>query len=618
MNNLVEHLHQNKILVTQEWLIQCVQYIRSEIQPEESRLILELQKQWLNSDISTPGVMLRSVFPDNVADMASFTFNCTANLQVNYGVDIGNSSYSQLQKIHKLENENTRVSADTSDDTQSQYQPSQGQFVSTWEPKASRMLKLSITDGVQTLEAFEHEQIACLGNKITPGLKIQVHGPLEVKRGKMFLKEGHVIVLGGEVEHLSEKFSQENVLSQRIGKRVDGPLYQFMKGIVSPNNLASHPGSSQQQRQLATFSQQQSNPSSSQRVPGNNLPDNGSRSPNIDIYNDVILGDDEIDWDDDDFPDDDDDFLPLVETASIPSNRRASNDQEGNKRSPLRENFALACNNQTDRENTVSQSNSSYVVKQSKPKSVVRPLDRNGVEVTKKPKLLEEMQPSKSFAAGPKKSIQTSMSSFLSKKISLQEQEYNPPPSTSTALPITDNFVSNFELNDDLLEYSDEDDIPLASAVRPSQEVPNDPFVYLSEIKKELEKNPDRCLDVSVKAVSTTLVNGIKVVKSPSGQQWLICVVINDGSDAIQAEMRGEIIAKELGEAEEYAAAKQGSDKISLNLIKQRISELSQKLAALNSIIKLRLNGRDGVASIVEINELKSYHLAKLRRRKLR
>ena len=59
--------------------------------------------------------------------------------------------------------------------------------------------------------------LACLGNEITPGLKIQCHGPLEIIRGKILLKEGHVKVLGGNVEHLKEKFSQENVLSQRIG-----------------------------------------------------------------------------------------------------------------------------------------------------------------------------------------------------------------------------------------------------------------------------------------------------------------------------------------------------------------------------------------------------------------
>merc|ERR1711922_131686 len=151
-----------------------------------------------------------------------------------------------------------------------------------------------------------------------------------------------------------------------------------------------------------------------------------------------------------------------------------------------------------------------------------------------------------------------------------------------------------------------------------TQEVNNAPFVYLSEIKRELEKNVDRYLEVSVKAVSTSLVNGIKVVKSNTGQQWLICVVINDGSGAIQAEMRGEIISNVLGEADEYAAAKQNGNQLVLSVIKQRISQLSKNLAALNGIIKLRLNGRDGVASVVEINELNTQNLAKSRRRKQR
>lgn len=583
MENLLEHLHNSKILVTQEWLLQCVQYVRNELQLEESRLILEVQKQWLNSDISTPGIIQRSVFPENVADMAVYNFTCIANFQVNYAVDIGNSSYSQLQKIYKLENENTRVSADTSDETQSQYQPSQGQFVSSWEPKASRMLKLSITDGIQTLEAFEHEKIACLGNEITPGLKIMVHGPLEIKHGKILLKEGHVKILGGNVEHLKEKFSQENVLSQRIGKRVDGPLYPFMKGNTAANK-----------------------PTKKDSVPPpiSSQPQHLSRSM-MRTYNDAAFGEDEIDWDDDDFPEDDD-FLSLVEAASMPSNRHATDSQEGNKntqpRSPFRENLALPCSDQTNRQNDATHSNYSvFLDNQSKPKSIVRPLDRNGVEVNKR---------QKPFAAGAKRSVQTSMS----KNLSLKACYF--PPSNSNASPSVDN--SNSEFNDHLFEDCDDDDKPLVAALRSTQEVNNEPFVYLSEIKRELEKNVDRYLEVSVKAVSTSLVNGIKVVKSNTGQQWLICVVINDGSGAIQAEMRGEIISNVLGEADEYAAAKQNGNQSVLSVIKQRISQLSKNLAALNGIIKLRLNGRDGVASVVEINELSTQNLAKLRRRKRR
>ena len=52
--------------------------------------------------------------------------------------------------------------------------------------------------------------------------------------------------------------------------------------------------------------------------------------------------------------------------------------------------------------------------------------------------------------------------------------------------------------------------------------------------------------------------------------------------------MRGEIISNVLGEADEYAAAKQNGNQSVLSVIKQRISQLSKNLAALNGIIKLR------------------------------
>jgi hypothetical protein len=45
-------------------------------------------------------------------------------------------------------------------------------FLLQWEPKASRMLKLQLTDGVQIVEAMEHKPIPGLRTTTPPGTKV--------------------------------------------------------------------------------------------------------------------------------------------------------------------------------------------------------------------------------------------------------------------------------------------------------------------------------------------------------------------------------------------------------------------------------------------------------------
>ena len=69
-----------------------------------------------------------------------------------------------------------------------------------------------------------------LDTVIKPGMKIQLFGPLHIKKGKIYLRNNNIRVLGGFVDELVERFSTENVLSQKVGKRVDGPAFPFLKG----------------------------------------------------------------------------------------------------------------------------------------------------------------------------------------------------------------------------------------------------------------------------------------------------------------------------------------------------------------------------------------------------
>ena len=56
---------------------------------------------------------------------------------------------------------------------------------------------LTVTDGFQTIEAMEHQVIKAIPDVVTPGMKIQVLGPVTVRRGVILLTSNSMRVLGG-------------------------------------------------------------------------------------------------------------------------------------------------------------------------------------------------------------------------------------------------------------------------------------------------------------------------------------------------------------------------------------------------------------------------------------
>jgi len=70
---------------------------------------------------------------------------------------------------------------------------------------------------------------------IPPGLKIELIGPILCRRGKLLLTQNSVRILGGDVEELQDRFSTENVLTQKIGTKIDKKRIEFPKpGVVRP------------------------------------------------------------------------------------------------------------------------------------------------------------------------------------------------------------------------------------------------------------------------------------------------------------------------------------------------------------------------------------------------
>ena len=141
-------------------------------------------------------------------------------LQVLSCVDVGQSAYSQLQNILKVDNENVAVSADAEDPSVAPTQYRQA----AWEPKTSRMLKLILTDGFQTIQAIEHEPIHDLKYPMNPGCKLKLKPPITCRRGVMMLIRKNVEFLGGEVEEMRGEFELKKVLAVVIGTENVGPV----------------------------------------------------------------------------------------------------------------------------------------------------------------------------------------------------------------------------------------------------------------------------------------------------------------------------------------------------------------------------------------------------------
>jgi len=614
------HLKNIGLFVSLDWVAQCIEFLREDSGLSGDRLILGVQEQWLTTDISTPDTMDHSTIPRDFSSIQKFTLNGKISLQVNYGYDIGNPAYGQLQKIYKMENENTKVSAEDNDSTQSGYHPSQGRFVASWEPKPSRMLSLNLTDGFQTFTAFEHQTIGVLPNDVVPGLKIELFGPLVCRRGKIFLTTNSVRVLGGEVEDLAERLSTKNVLTQKIGRNMDEPAFGFQRPGAKPITGAKKPRLQQNIQQPENI------------LPPRQPPDRPG-APSTTATN----GNEDIDWGDDADWDDDfqvDDALLAAVAVDVPRGQERLQPQSASYSAPNRfqspgPSIPTHFNNQLPGPSIPTHHNTlpgpstpshqnvirDYKHQSSPSPGFFRPPLRNisNPDYTKHQPVarVHPLTVEKSTKT-PKKTIQTSIASFLRPK--------EKKTTTSRDVPVISRDLDqnkaldmpDFDLDVDF-DKLDELELPEEPKV---VDVSPEPFIYLSQINQQVQLYPGRRFCVTIKAVSSTLAGAMKVRKTESGPRWFIALYLNDGSDYIQAELSPDLLDAEVGCAADYATLP--PDKVDVKLrYKENIKKLSLKLANLSGLVKLRFPGGDCLPVIEVIHEVTSLHLAKLRRRKL-
>ncbi|XP_006026785.1 tudor domain-containing protein 3 isoform X2 [Alligator sinensis] len=76
------------------------------------------------------------------------------------------------------------------------------------------MLRLQMTDGHTSCTAIEYNYMSKISLNTPPGTKIKLSGIVDVKNGFLLLDDNNIVVLGGEVEHLIEKWELQRSLAK--------------------------------------------------------------------------------------------------------------------------------------------------------------------------------------------------------------------------------------------------------------------------------------------------------------------------------------------------------------------------------------------------------------------
>ncbi|XP_026321501.1 recQ-mediated genome instability protein 1-like [Hyposmocoma kahamanoa] len=199
LNSVRTYLASHHMFVDDEWLAGCIEYLTEDSSTNyNEREIQNLAKeQWLLNDLKDicPGSL-----PANLKNQLKTTLNGRFVLQINACLDIGTPAYQQYLKLQKVNMENVEATTNFDDKVPSH-----------------RMIKLYLTDGVQTLSAIEYKPMRNLSCDITPGCKILIKGPVECRRGVLLLTESMIELLGGEVQEIAISNSLAGLVSSKLG-----------------------------------------------------------------------------------------------------------------------------------------------------------------------------------------------------------------------------------------------------------------------------------------------------------------------------------------------------------------------------------------------------------------
>uniref|UniRef100_A0A3Q2CM90 Tudor domain containing 3 n=1 Tax=Cyprinodon variegatus TaxID=28743 RepID=A0A3Q2CM90_CYPVA len=76
------------------------------------------------------------------------------------------------------------------------------------------MLRLQMTDGHTTCVGLELKHLSKISLNTPPGTKVKLVGTIQVKNGILLLDDSNIHVLGGEVDHMVEKWELQRSLAK--------------------------------------------------------------------------------------------------------------------------------------------------------------------------------------------------------------------------------------------------------------------------------------------------------------------------------------------------------------------------------------------------------------------
>jgi hypothetical protein len=168
---MIGRLKEKGVLVDQDWLEQCVKYISQQHQP----VFEGIWNQLLYSDLRE--FVIQSSLP--VLSAAHlYTVNSPNMFQIMEITEVGFSTQHMMDYIHEIRTKNM-------------------------EPSYPRkMLKVILTDGIQTIIGMEYKKIPFLSIVTPIGTKVQLTNAT-VRRGVLLLDSQNVTILGGVIANLN-------------------------------------------------------------------------------------------------------------------------------------------------------------------------------------------------------------------------------------------------------------------------------------------------------------------------------------------------------------------------------------------------------------------------------
>ncbi|XP_026130767.1 tudor domain-containing protein 3-like [Carassius auratus] len=85
---------------------------------------------------------------------------------------------------------------------------------------APRMLRLQMTDGHTSCTGLEYKQMSKISLNTPPGTKVKLLGAVQLKNGLLLLDDSKISVLGGEVDHMIEKWEFQRSLAKHSRRNI--------------------------------------------------------------------------------------------------------------------------------------------------------------------------------------------------------------------------------------------------------------------------------------------------------------------------------------------------------------------------------------------------------------